>query len=136
MTLNVFLFTDPPYLCNGTRLVVTGLMPNCVKAVIITGEGTGQDVLIPRIPFKPTDSSIPFRRLQLPLSVSFAFTQHKSQGQTLKTVGLYLKESSFAHGQFYVGVSRTGKSSGLHIFAPNGRTRNVVLQKALQKKWW
>ena len=45
------------------------------------------------------------------------------------------QEPSFAHGQFYVGVSRCGKSSGLYINAPNRTTRNVVMKKALEQKW-
>ena len=100
--------------------MVTGLMPNCVKAVIITGEGTGQDVLIPRIPFKPTDSSIPFRRLQLPLSVSFAFTQHKSQGQTLRKAIVDLVPVNQVSGiEFaYVPLSRVRKLEDLTILRP------------------
>ncbi|XP_054289208.1 uncharacterized protein LOC129004674 [Macrosteles quadrilineatus] len=36
-------------LCNGTRLIVTALCPNIIKAKIITGEHSGRDVHIPRI---------------------------------------------------------------------------------------
>ena len=124
--------TDPPRLCNGTRLVVTKLMNNVVQATIMTGQYSGESVLIPRIPLIPNDSPIPFKRLQFPLRVCFAFTINKSQGQTLKTVGLYLEESTFAHGQLYVGCSRVGRCGGLYIYAPNNRTRNVVLRQAIQ----
>ena len=124
--------TDPPGLCNGTRLVVTQLMNNVIQATIITGQNSGQSVLIPRIPLIPNESPISFKRLQFPLRISFAFTINKSQGQTLKTVGLYLDESVFAHGQLYVGCSRVGTSGGLYIYAPNNSTRNVVLRQAIQ----
>ena len=123
---------DPPGLCNGTRLVVSKLMNNVVQAEIITGIRTGQTVLIPRIPLFPNESAIPFKRLQFPLRLCYAFTVNKSQGQTLKTAGLYLEEPVFAHGQLYVGCSRVGRSGGLYIYAPNNRTKNVVLKPALQ----
>ena len=119
-------------MCNGTRLVVTKLMNNVIQAKIITGQCSGQTVLIPRIPLIPNDSPIPFKRLQFPVRVCFAFTVNKAQGQTLQTVGLYLEDGVFAHGQFYVGCSRVGRSSGLFLYAPNEQTRNVVLKPALQ----
>ena len=42
-------------------------------------------------------------------------TINKAQGQTLRFVGLYLPEPVFAHGQAYVGASRSGNPSGLFI---------------------
>ena len=107
-------------------------MNNVIQAKIITGQNSGQSVLIPRIPLIPNESPIPFKRLQFPLRICFAFTINKAQGQTLKTVGLYLEASIFAHGQFYVGCSRVGTSGGLYIYAPNKTTRNVVLRQAIQ----
>ena len=49
---------------------------------------------------------IEFKRLQFPLRLGFAMSINKSQGQTIKIVGLHLQEHCFMHGQFYVGCSR------------------------------
>ena len=50
--------------------------------------------------------AIEFKRLQFPLRLGFAMSINKSQGQTIKIVGLHLQEHCFMHGQFYVGCSR------------------------------
>ena len=49
---------DPPMLCNGTRMVVTGLRANLIEATIIAGKYQGTVVPIPRIPTIPRD--LPF----------------------------------------------------------------------------
>ena len=77
---------DPPMLCNGTRLQVTGLHDNIVQATILTGEYLGEKVIIPRIPINPTGYPFSFQRKQFPLTVSFSMTINKSQGQTFKKV--------------------------------------------------
>ena len=42
-------------------------------------------------------------------------TIHKSQGQTLERVGVYLKTACFTHGQLYVAASRVGKAEHLRF---------------------
>ena len=123
---------DAPKLCNGTRLVVKQLMNNIIEATIITGQGKGQHVFIPRIPLIPSDCPFPFKRLQFPLRVCFAMTINKAQGQSLKVVGINLESPCFSHGQLYVACSRVGQADRLFIHAPCNRTRNIVYPVALQ----
>ena len=73
-----------------------------------------------------------FKRLQFPIKASFAMSINKAQGQSLKVVGLNLAEPVFSHGQLYVACSRAQDSKQLYMYAPNGRTKNVVYQEALQ----
>ncbi|CAH9122206.1 unnamed protein product, partial [Cuscuta epithymum] len=79
-------------LCNGTRLIVTQMGTHVLEAKVITGTRLGERVFIPRLSLIPSDSRIPFKfqRHQFPVVVSFAMTINKSQGQSLKQVGLYL----------------------------------------------
>ncbi len=122
---------EPPRMCNGTRLVVKKMMPHLIEATILTGCGAGEDVFIPRIPIIPSDMAFEFKRLQFPIRLSFAMSINKSQGQTLKVAGLQLEEPCFSHGQLYVAASRVGSPKNLYIFAPGGRTKNIVYREAL-----
>jgi len=121
----------PPYLCNGTRSVVLNLMPNVIEARIITGVGKGKTVFIPRIPLIPTESPIPFKRIQFPIKVCFAMTFNKAQGQTISFVGLDLREQCFSHGQLYVGCSRVTLKEGLFVYSKSPLIRNVVYTEVL-----
>ena len=123
---------DPPKLCNGTRLVVKSLMANVIEATIISGCSKGEDAFIPRIPMIPSDLPFQFKRLQFPIRLSFAMTVNKAQGQSLKYAGIHLETACFTHGQLYVALSRVGAPTNLFIFAPNGKTKNIVYPEALQ----
>ncbi|XP_008485961.1 uncharacterized protein LOC103522643 [Diaphorina citri] len=123
---------NAPKLCNGTRLRVRALHRNVIEAEILTGCGIGESVFIPRIPMIATNYPFEFKRVQFPISICFAMTINKSQGQTLACAGLELSRSDcFSHGQLYVACSRVKTSNSLFIHAPEGRTHNVVYQEVL-----
>ena len=122
---------DPPKLCNGTRLSIKHLLPHVIEATILTGCAKGEDVFIPRIPLIPTDMPFDFKRLQFPIRLAFAMSINKAQGQSLKVAGIVLEEACFAHGQLYVACSRVGSPKNLFIFAPDGKTKNIVYRQAL-----
>jgi len=122
---------DPPRLCNGTRLVITTLRRNIIEGKILTGCAKGECVSIPRIPIVPTDLPFNFKRLQFPIKLSFAMSINKSQGQTMKTVGLHLEKQCFSHGQLYVACSRVSSGKDLYIYSPQNKVVNIVYKNVL-----
>lgn len=93
---------NPPQLCNGTRLIIKKITGNILEATILTGKFKGKVVLLPRIPMIPSDSTIPFKRLQFPIRLAFAMSINKSQGQTMSVCGLDLENPCFSHGQLTI----------------------------------
>jgi ATP-dependent exoDNAse (exonuclease V) alpha subunit len=79
-------------LCNGTRLLITRLADCVLEVTVMTGLAVWQSVCIPRIVLNATDPKWPFvlQHRQFPLRVCYAITINKSQGQTLRKVGIYL----------------------------------------------
>lgn len=130
-------------LCNGTRVILVKPERHLLICKIATGAGRGETVYLPRVSLEPSagDSiGLLFSRRQFPVKPAYAITINKSQGQSLNTVGLYLWDSVFSHGQLYVALSRASSFEGVHIVAHkstkhNNRftTRNVVYKEVLQK---
>jgi ATP-dependent exoDNAse (exonuclease V) alpha subunit len=110
-------------LCNGTRLIVTSVHTRVLEAEIIGGDYDGQSVLIPRISLIPSekhsDVTFNFRRLQFPVRLAFSLSINKAQGQTVRYVGLDLREPVFSHGQLYVALSRVTTLSNVKILLPD-----------------
>ncbi|UYV82813.1 hypothetical protein LAZ67_22000964 [Cordylochernes scorpioides] len=116
-------------LCNGTRLIVTNLLPNVIATKVITGSAAGDDVFIPRIDLCPSEIKLPFRlkRRQFPIKLAFAMTINKSQGQSLKKVGIYLPQPVFGHGQLYVAFSRVKEKTGVKVQVINTPSQGRLL---------
>jgi len=110
-----------------------------MEVELITGDHKGNKVFVPRIDNYPTEEQVAFKftRRQFPVRLSFAITINKSQGQTVKHVGLDLRRPVFTHGQFYVAISRV--TSRLNIKAiweankQEANTKNIVYTEVLLK---
>ena len=127
-------------LCNGTRLIFLKVHNNhLLECKIVGGEYKDRKVLIPRITLRPKEKEYPFEwtRRQFPVRIAFAMTINKSQGQTLQSVGVWLNDPFFAHGQLYVCMSRMGSPSSLKFAIRQVEnnvehlTRNVVYKEVL-----
>ena len=82
------------------------------------GGGPDQRIAIPRIDFNVTETQLPFhmKRRQFPIKLAFAITINKSQGQSLKRVGIYLPRPLFSHGQLYVAIGRSGLPNETYFY--------------------
>jgi len=67
---------------------------------------------------------------QFPLMLGYAMTIHKAQGKTLDAVIIDMSRGAFAHGQTYVALSRTRKSSDMHVASPL-RPRDVIFDQRI-----
>ena len=118
-------------LCNGTKLIFNGLISNRVLECTVVE--TQEKVLIPRITFVPLPETWPedWQRIQFPVKIAFAFTINKSQGQTMQTVGLFLRPEVFTHGQLYVAISRVRSPEHLKIALIDDYVNNIVFKDVL-----
>ena len=126
-------------LCNGTRLVFQQAINN--KLLECKVVGSDRVVMIPRITFIPKSGEYPFewQRRQFPVRPAFGITINKSQGQTLKNVGVWLRGEVFGHGQLYVACSRVSSPSQLSFAILRGSegglwARNVVFHEVLLRE--
>ena len=129
-------------LCNGTRLIIEEIInERLIKATIANGAHKGRTVLIPKIMMYPADSKafgFEWSRLQFPVRLGFGMTIHKSQGQSLKKVAVWLQEACFGYGQLYVAASRVGNPDNIKFYIksiqgkPDSTTRNVAYKELLQ----
>ncbi|PIA34361.1 hypothetical protein AQUCO_03800159v1 [Aquilegia coerulea] len=123
-------------LCNGTRLMVVQFATRVIEAKILNGSHAGNYVFIPRITLQPSVSETPFQmaRRQFPVRLAFAMTINKSQGQSVKYVGIDLRNHVFSHGQLYVALSRCTSSNRISVLLGNeddDKTTNVVYPEVL-----
>ena len=121
----------PPELMNSTRCIIHNCNRHFVEVVIAAGIYSGQNHSITRIPLRSSDTMFPFQfeRKQFPLLPCFTMTINEAQGQTLKVLGLDLRQLIFAHGMLYVALSRTGKEDSITTSSSQGLARMWCIQK-------
>ena len=122
--------------CNGSKYIVKEIRPHVISALTMNGPQKGHILFIPRIPMSPSSTTFPFvlTRVQFPIKPCFSITANKSQGQTLRKVGLHLEHKEFfAHGQLNVSLSRVQREDDIKIILPEktDRTTNVVYKELL-----
>lgn len=119
--------------CNGMRGIVTRMTRRVLEVRLFDGNY----VLIPRIKLIYIDRELPYHlhRWQFPISLAFAMTINKAQGQSFHTVGIDLRKPTFTHGQLYVALSRGQSTSSIKcIIDPHNtlhRTTNIVFREVV-----
>ena len=123
--------------CNGSRGILTNCRNRVLEVKLLTGHHAGDKVFIPRIYNQPSEdqNAFKFTRKQFPVWLCFSMTINKSQGQSVKHVGLDLRSPVFTHGQFYVAVSRVTSVGNIKAILveeeKERRTKNVVYKEVL-----
>nr|KAJ0227573.1 hypothetical protein LSAT_V11C100005210 [Lactuca sativa] len=118
-------------LCNGTRLIVSQLLPTVIEAIIITGTSIGKRIYIPRIKFIHKNTDTPFTLFRKQYLI-------KPRPIT-KKIGVYLSQPVFTHGQLYVALSRATSPKSIKVLikndtnTANNLTKNVVFKDLLHK---
>ena len=129
-------------LCNGTRLIVKDLKPHLIIATPVNGKSKGQTIFLPKIVTSSDKKQygFEFNRFQFPVRLCMAMTINKSQGQGFNTVGIYLPEPVFGHGQLYVALSRCKYLDSIFIMIADEYqqdecyfTKNIVYNELLKK---
>ena len=122
-------------LVNGTRMIVRAMHDKVLECEIMVGYRKGEVVFIPRIPLYDRSNEYPWTmiRVQYPIRLCMALTIHKSQGQSMLRVGVYVSKHMFAHGQLYVAFSRATQSAGLKVFIEGDTDllKNIVYKEIL-----
>jgi ATP-dependent DNA helicase PIF1 len=98
-------------LCNGTRLLVTEHGQHVLCCIILIGA----EVFIPRIDLNTTNVkwSFTLQRRQFPVRICYAMTINKSPGQTISTVGVYLKKQFLPVDNFMLLFQERHLEAGL-----------------------
>lgn len=115
-----------------TQCILTWCTRRVLEVRILGGDHHGQTAFIPCITLQPPEAMIGFvlNRRQIPVRLAFAMTINKSQGQSVKNIGINLHTPVFTHGQLYVVLSRCTSKSRVKILFPstseNTTTTNIV----------
>ena len=105
-------------LCNGTHLILHRATSRVLEVQIQGGEHSQAGL------------SFQLCRRQFPVRLAFTLTINKAQGQSVRHVGIDLREPVFSHGQLYVAFSRATSYKRVKVLLPSptspNRLQNVV----------
>jgi ATP-dependent DNA helicase PIF1 len=117
---------NPPDVCNGVLCEMLQFSKFNIQVRLLSGPGKGKIVMLPRCRFSVLESKsglpFSFARWQFPIVCAYAVTIHKSQGQTLNRVGLFIEADAFVHGLIYVALSRVASWTQLSFYSPESKT--------------
>jgi hypothetical protein len=128
---------NPPEVCNGVLCELLEWSKFNIQVRLLSGPGKGKIIMLPRCHFSILEgkSGLPFSfaRWQFPIICAYAVTIHKSQGQSLSCVGLFIEADAFVHGLIYVALSRVASWIRLFFFSPENQTtiKNMVCKGLL-----
>ena len=80
------------------------------------------------------DESVKIKQRQFSLSLAYAMTIDKSQGQSLKKVGVILNSQCFSHGQLYTALSRPTCPNNLIIYSSKHNDSIPVVSNIVWKE--
>lgn len=119
----------PAGLCNSTRVVVCHNSRREVLVRVLGAKDNDPDQYAsnPQVTLysKPEVASYRFRRKQFPFRPSFAMTINKAQVQSLRLIGIDMRNPAFAHGQCYVAFSRATSPDTVRILMTDRKQRRV-----------
>jgi ATP-dependent DNA helicase PIF1 len=117
---------NPPEVCNGVLCELLSWSKFNIQVRLLSGPGERKIIMLPRCNFSILEgkSGLPFSfaRWQFPIVCAYAVTIHKSQGQSLSRVGLFIEADAFVHGLIYVALSRVASWIHLFFFSPENQT--------------
>ena len=104
---------------NGARYIIEGMTAHALMLRSVSEVNYSAKHVLPRMNCASGDDNNPvigFRRRQFPIRVCFAMTINKAQEQSVSgKLSLDLRNPCFAHGQLYVGLSRTTNPQNVTI---------------------
>lgn len=105
----------------------------CTRNVIeaTNGKFEGEIVLLPCISMIPSETTIPFKRIQFPIRLAFPMIINKSQGLSMCICGLDFENPCFSHGQLYVGCSSVSTPSDLFVLTKDELAKKIIYQTLL-----